>query len=81
MADLCRQCMLEIYGPETADNEGDLVGVTTPEEWRRGIANVAICEGCGPTLVDDKGNCVHKGCDKAGHHVRWPVLKVIKRLG
>jgi hypothetical protein len=34
------------------------VGLTTVEEWNKGLAAEVLCEGCGPTQVDPKGNCV-----------------------
>ena len=49
MADFCRACM-----PESTD----LAGLTTPEDWSKGLAACVLCEGCGAIQVDPAGNCL-----------------------
>ena len=57
MADFCNQCAKELGFPE-----GDLArpdcGPPGP-----GMGYPELCEGCGPTLVDEKGNCIDPHCD------------------
>lgn len=65
MADFCKQCSLEIFGEdfkECALPEGsELRGTLPPEHgW------AALCEGCGPTIVDDEGVCINPGCTRHG---------------
>ena len=57
MAEFCNQC----------GGRGELAGETTHKNWKRGLANVVICEGCGAIQVDPKGNCVSDDCLKNGH--------------
>lgn len=73
MADFCKQCALEMWGP-SIDN--DFKGDTPAEAWEAGFANHALCEGCGPISVDPEGNCVSSDCMKAGeegHGLPWKV--------
>lgn len=58
MADFCTQCSIEVYG----EDFGDFRGLTSPEAWAEGKADVVLCEGCGPTQVDPSGKCVHPNC-------------------
>lgn len=58
MADFCQQCLLNIFGGDT----GDLAGLSTPEDTAKGLYPVVLCEGCGPTQVDDRGKCVAPDC-------------------
>lgn len=54
MADLCHACAIETWG----EDAGDLAGLTTPEQADAGRYAVALCEGCGPILVDPAGGRV-----------------------
>lgn len=58
MADFCRQCSIELF---TEDYE-DLAGLTTEEDTIKNIFAYVVCEGCGYTYVDHKGNCVNPYC-------------------
>lgn len=58
MADFCRECSIALFG----DDFGELAGLTKPEDWAKGLAVLAICEGCGSIQVDPEGNCVHENC-------------------
>lgn len=58
MADFCMQC---------DDGLAGLEGITTPEDEANGLYALVICEGCGPILVDSKGNCVSEDCLQNGH--------------
>jgi hypothetical protein len=62
MADFCRQCSEELFGEDYGDlaNLGDGSELKSNEGWS------AICEGCGFTLVDDKGNCLGV-CEEPKH--------------
>lgn len=63
MADFCKQCSEEIFGEDFEDLKG--LGDGTPLE--PGMGWTALCEGCGPTVVDDNGICKSDGCLK-GHN-------------
>ena len=54
MADFCRQCSLALFGEDFGDlaNLGDGRDLGPGEGWP------ALCEGCGPILVDIEGNRV-----------------------
>lgn len=41
---------------------GELAGLSTPEDTNNGFYAQALCEGCGPTLVDHEGNCRYHDC-------------------
>ena len=56
MADFCNQCAKELFNHDT----GDFPKRSTPPE---GEGYLAVCEGCGITLVDGDGNCMGpEGC-------------------
>ena len=70
MADFCRQCSLDLFGP---DEENDMAGITKPEDWANGLSCVVLCEGCGPIQVDPEGNCITPDCLKQhGRNRTWP---------
>lgn len=58
MADFCNQCARDLGFPE-GDLEND--NLPAPPE---GKGYVALCEGCGPTLIDERGNCLCPNCDE-----------------
>ena len=58
MADFCSQCSKELFGEDFKE----LAGITTEEDWEKGLACVVICEGCGYIQVDPKGNCISTDC-------------------
>ena len=62
MADFCNACARALGLPE-----GDLKGLTPHKAWERGLAAVAICEGCGIIQVDPDGNCASSCCLRQGH--------------
>ncbi|WP_373081964.1 hypothetical protein [Zhongshania sp.] len=69
MSDFCKQCSTEIFGRDIGDLKG-LGGKRRLKQWQldEGFGWKALCEGCGPTLVDDDGRCVgqcFKGHDNA----------------
>lgn len=71
MADFCKECARLLFGQEMPC---DLHGITTQENWDKGLAASVICEGCGPIQVDPEGNCVSQGCleeGKPGHGLPW----------
>lgn len=53
MADFCRQCSIDNFGKDSED----LKGLTTEEDWAKGLAQVVICEGCGYVRVNPEGVC------------------------
>lgn len=66
MAEFCRQCA-EGHFPDSPEFWNDLAGITTKGDWKRGYANVVICEGCGVIQVDPEGNCATDNCLEHGH--------------
>ena len=62
MADFCKQCTIENFGEH---QECDLAGLQTAELTEAGWWTPALCEGCGPTMVDHEGRCL---TDCALHH-------------
>jgi hypothetical protein len=58
MADFCKQCSEELFGKDF----GDLKGLISEEEVKKGFGAVVICESCGYTLVDHEGRCVASDC-------------------
>ncbi len=59
MADFCAQCANDLDFPNI-----DLKGITSQEDWKKGKANIVICEGCGYIQVDPEGNCISNSCLK-----------------
>jgi hypothetical protein len=64
MAEFCRQCQWEIFDEEYSDF--DHFGRNKPP-LEPGYGYPALCEGCGPTLVDDTGACMADDCLAKGH--------------
>jgi hypothetical protein len=58
MADFCKQCSEKTFGKDF----GDLAGITTKEDWEKGLAATVLCEGCGVIKVDPEGNCISVDC-------------------
>jgi hypothetical protein len=58
MADFCNQCAKDL-----GFLEGDLSSNRQAPEAGMGYPD--LCEGCGPCLVDEKGNCVNPVCYKS----------------
>ena len=66
MADFCKQCSINIFGEDSGDLKG--IGGEDSVPLKPGYGYAVICEGCGPTLVDEEGTCIH-GCIKK-HNVK-----------
>lgn len=64
MADFCSQCSIELFGKDY----GDMAGITSPEDWAKGLAAIVLCEDCGAIQVDPGGLCI-SDCDK--NHGKW----------
>jgi hypothetical protein len=60
MAEFCRQCYRETFAQDESDF--DHFGKDSPLPLEPGYGYPALCEGCGPTLVDDSGNCIADDC-------------------
>lgn len=64
MADFCNQCARALGLPEgdfkyvRRDEAGTPILLEPDQGW------VELCEGCGPTLTDDDGNCTAHDCDR-----------------
>lgn len=58
MADFCHQCSIDHFG----EDFGDLAGLTTEADTKAGMGAAVICEGCGYTIVDHEGRCIHHDC-------------------
>ena len=55
MADFCKQCSIELFSEDLKDLAG--LGGGKPLEPNHGWET--LCEGCGPTIVDEKGTCIY----------------------
>lgn len=51
MADFCKECSIKIFG----EDFHDLAGLISEEKVKEGFGVAAICEGCGPVLVNHEG--------------------------
>jgi len=59
VADYCQQCSIELFG----EDHRELAGLGPEgQTLEPGYGWSVLCEGCGPTLVDDDGKCIAK-CD------------------
>lgn len=69
MADFCEQCTANYFrkdpgDPTPANDFSDIGKGRPPLEPNEGYP--VICEGCGPTLVNEKGECIEADCIE--HH-------------
>lgn len=67
MAEFCLQCSLAHFGEDTRD----FACISSPSDTEKGLFAQVLCEGCGPTLVDDTGNCVSASCHEC-HAMQCP---------
>lgn len=51
MADFCRTCLLAHFGDDTKD----LANLMPPEKYTEEVGALALCECCGPIVVDIEG--------------------------
>lgn len=58
MAEFCKQCSIKNFGEDLKD----LSGLSLPEDTKKGLFPIVLCEGCGATQVDHEGNCVSIDC-------------------
>lgn len=75
MADFCQQCAIEVFG----EDNGDLAGLISEEESRKGFRKLVLCEGCGTCYVDYTGRCTHKYCLKRHGEVNGTQLQTVPR--
>lgn len=54
MADFCKQCSIELMGEDFGDHSRP-----NAPPLAEGMGWPALCEGCGPTLVDNEGACMY----------------------
>lgn len=68
MAEFCKQCAEETFGPGTPS---DFAGLLTETQAANGDRHVVLCEGCGERcLVDHNGVCQSAECfEKHGNLV------------
>ena len=59
MSDFCKQCSIKIFGE---DNQ-DLKGLGDGKELSKDCGWQALCEGCGPIVVNDEGECIANWCN------------------
>lgn len=58
MADFCKQCSEELFDEDFKE----LAGLGDGSKLEPGFGWPALCEGCGPTTVNDDGICTAKNC-------------------
>jgi len=56
VADFCMQCSIKYLGEDFGDLRG--LGSKDSPPLKPGEGWIALCEGCGATLVDDEGRCM-----------------------
>lgn len=61
MAEFCKQCTDELFGP---DMKHDFEGLSEESDTKLDIYAMVLCEGCGNTLVNHLGECVDPLCLK-----------------
>lgn len=61
MANFCKQCTLDLFGP---DMPNDMAGISTEEDTKDGLFACVLCEDCGPCQVDHTGKCISEDCYK-----------------
>lgn len=59
MADFCKQCTLDLFGPDVPN---DMAGISTPEDTENGLFACVLCEECGCCQVDHTGKCISDDC-------------------
>ena len=59
MADFCNQCAKDLGFPK-----GDFISENPNEILKEGYGYAFLCEGCGPCLVNPKGDCIDPECFK-----------------
>jgi hypothetical protein len=64
MAEFCKQCAKEVWGNECP---GDFIGITSEEDYKKGLYSLVLCEGCGPCQVRPDGSCIGN-CMNPGHN-------------
>lgn len=69
MADFCKQCSIDHFGEDFGDlaNLGGEDTKVVGAHYDDDTVWAVICEGCGPTYVNNEGECVH---DCLEHHKR-----------
>mgnify|MGYP003127626062 CR=1 FL=1 len=67
MADFCKQCSIDLFGEDCGDMK---LGPLEPEHFWP-----VLCEGCGPTMVNEEGECVYANCDLK-HGIQEPVNEI-----
>lgn len=71
MADFCKQCSINLFGEDFKE----LAGLGKPgTKLNAGEGFPALCEGCGPTIVDHDGKCLSWDCLK--HHGKMDMEKI-----
>ena len=60
MADFCQQCSMDLFD----EDYKDLAGLGDGSKLEDGQGWCCLCEGCGPTVVDDDGVCLSLNCMK-----------------
>lgn len=62
MADFCQQCSVELFG----EDYKELANLGQGRKLEPGMGWIVLCEGCGPTVVDEDGKCILECCEKHG---------------
>lgn len=66
MADFCKECCIASFGFDTKD----LANLLPPEQYTNDVGALALCECCGPIVVDIDGKRMSKdwepSCSCAG---------------
>ncbi|NOR27652.1 MAG: hypothetical protein GQ540_03875 [Lutibacter sp.] len=72
MAEFCKQCSIDMFGKDF----GDFKYMGNGEKLKEGCGWQVLCEGCGPTFVDDEGVCIYPYCEK--HKGSWLAKNITR---
>lgn len=79
MSEFCFQCnVLHMFHPSSDFDHYGKSGQLTPEDTARGFGIPALCEGCGPTMVDHRGYCMYD-CAEHSSESHGKVLRSVER--
>ena len=68
MSSFCRECSIDLFGEDGKDLAG--FGPLEPGTgWR------ALCEDCGPIVVDNDGTCISVWCEKHGKNMKREITR------
>lgn len=76
MAAFCRQCSLAWFGVDYGELKPSAKEIEESGPLPEGYGYAALCEGCGFTVVNEKGECIATECMErlADSHAKYKAL-------